>query len=246
MANIALDPATNINTNGTGTYNGFELGTIPDATPKTGLRVGVCYQSTTNGNTANRLIHNNSEILVNSTPGALCTMPSPVASTDSRSWYVRALARAATLLVPADAHAMQGGDFIGGLPSSWSPFASGALLGSNIAPTFVCPANAPLCVATQPNDAVVGGTVHSAVNVSINGIPVPGIELTIAIDNNQGAPAGAVITGGAIKDTTDANGNATFDITIGKPGGYIVAVGGNLTGIPTAGALSATFHIKNP
>jgi hypothetical protein len=84
------------------------------------------------------------------------------------------------------------------------------------------------------------------VNVSINGIPVPGIELTIAIDNNQGAPAGAVITGGAIKDTTDANGNATFDITIGKPGGYIVAVGGNLTGIPTAGALSATFHIKNP
>jgi hypothetical protein len=55
-----------------------------------------------------------------------------------------------------------------------------------------------------------------------------------------------VITGGAIKDTTDANGNATFDITIGKPGGYIVAVGGNLTGIPTAGALSATFHIKNP
>jgi hypothetical protein len=238
IANVALNPATNINTNGSGTYNGFELGTIPDATPKDGLRVGVCYQSTTNGTTANRLVHNNSEILVNNTPGALCTMPSPVASTNSRSWYVRALARAATLLVPADAHAMQGGDFIGGLPSSWSPFASGALLGSNIAPTFT----------VQPNDAVVGGNVHAVVNVTINGLPVPGVDLTVSIDNNQGVPAGAVITSGdpSTHATTDRFGNATFDITVGKPGGYLISVGGNLTGVTTGGTLSAQFHIKNP
>ncbi len=239
IANVALNPATNINTNSTGTYNGFELGTIPDTTTKTGLRVGICYQSTTNGTTANRLIHNNSQILVNDTPGALCTMPSPVASMNTRSWYARALARAATLLAPAEAHAMQGDDlFIGGLPSSWSPFASGALLGTNIAPKFT----------VQPNDAVVGGNVHSVVNVTIKGLPVPGVDLKVAIDNNQGAPAGAVITGDTATTThatTDANGNATFNITIGKPGGYLISVGGNLTTVTTAGTLSAQFHIKN-
>ena len=237
IGNVVLNPATNINTNGTGgPYNGFELGTIPDATSKTGLRVGVCFPSTTNGNTANRLVHNNSEILVNNGPGALCSMPNPVASIDARAWYTRALARAASLLAPTTAHAMQEGVEIGGLPSSWSPFASGALLGTNIVLTF----------PTQPNDAVVGGNVHFVVNAAINGVPVPGTDITVSIDNNQGVPAGAIITGGLTTVTTDASGNSTFDITIGKPGGYLIAAGGSLTGITTASTLSAQLHIKNP
>lgn len=239
IPNVVVDPATNINTNGTGgPYNGFELGTMPDATPKTGLRVGVCYPSTSNGNTANRLIHNNSEILVNDTPGTLCTMTTPVASIDARAWYTRALARAASLLAPATAHAMQSGLEIGGLPSSWSPFASGALLGSNILLTFPDTA--------QPNDAVVGGDVHFVVHAAINGAAVPGTDITVSIDNNQGVPAGAVITGGTTTVTTNKQGDATFDITIGKPGGYLIAASGSLTGVTTSSGVSAQFHIKNP
>src|SRR5262249_1965363 len=122
LSNFAIDPATNINTNGTGTYNGFELGTIPDATPKGGLRAGVCIPSF-NGNTANRLIHNNSEIPLNNDPDALCNASFASAS----PWYQRALARAVSLIAPATAHAMIDEIDIGGTPSSWSPHSTAAL-----------------------------------------------------------------------------------------------------------------------
>ena len=55
VPNVVVSPATNINTNVAGTYNGFELGTIPNSHSKSGMLVGICYQSVSNGNTANRL-----------------------------------------------------------------------------------------------------------------------------------------------------------------------------------------------
>jgi hypothetical protein len=236
ITGLPVNPATSIN----GTFNAFELGAVPFGTHKDGMLVGICSQSVSGGNTiANRLTHNLNEIIVNANPAALCLAagsPPPLLGLQSRSRD--ALRRFASLFTPATAYASDVD--IGGTPSSWSPFSTAALLGSSLMPTFT--------TGGQPNDAVVGGNVHAAVNVSINGIPVPGVDLTVAIDNNQGAPAGAIITSGdaSTHATTDVHGNATFDITIGKPGGYLIAVGGNLTGVTTGGALSAQFHIKNP
>ena len=235
IPNVVVSPATNINTNGTGgPYNGFELGTMPDTTTKTGMRVGVCFATTTGNTAANRLFHNNNQIVLDNSPGALCSMPTPVASIDARSWYTRALARAASLLAPATAQAMQDESFIGGLPSSWSPFESGAIIGTNVQLVFTA----------QPQNGRAGQTVPFTVNATINGVPVPGLDVTVSIDNNQGSPAGAIITGGTNPVTTDAQGNAVFGITIGKPGGYLIAAVGGLSGIPTNTFVSAQFNLK--
>jgi hypothetical protein len=233
--NTVIDPATNLNTNGSTTYNSFEIGTIPDSHPKTGLLVGVCYSSVTGTTAANRLIHNNSDLFDNSPPTYLCS--TPVASLESAKWYARALQRAVSMLAPKTAHAMQGdGANIGGLPDGWSPFSTALIVGSNVGTAF----------ATQPVNTSVGTQIPVVVRAMTNGIPVPGVAITLNVVNNNGVPAGAVIIGGPPTATTNGQGYATFNVAVNKPGGYnFVASGAMSTVVTTNGITSLRFNVKN-
>ena len=234
-ANAVIDPATNLNTNGPNTYNSFDIGTIPDAHPKAGLLVGVCYSAVTGTTAANRLIHNNSDLFDNSPPTFLCS--TPVASLQSVKWYARALQGAASLFAPKTAHAMQGDAlFIGGLPSSWSPFATAKIVGTNVGTSFTA----------QPVNTSVGTVITIVVQALTNGVPVPGVAVTLNVSNNNGVPAGAVIIGGAPTVNTDNLGNATFHIAIGKAGGYNLVANGAMSGVVgTNGVTSVRFNVKN-
>jgi hypothetical protein len=234
-SNALIDPATNLNTNGPNTYNSFEIGTIPDSHPKTGLLVGVCYSSVTGTTAANRLIHNNADLFDNSPPTYLCS--TPVASLASVKWYARAIQRAASLFAPKTAHAMQGGELdIGGLPSSWSPFATAKIVGSNVGTGFT----------TQPVNTAVGTAIPVVVRAMTNGVPVPGVAITLNIINNNGVPAGAVIVGGPPTVNTDSQGYATFSIVIGKAGGYNLVASGAMSGVVgTNTVTSVRINVKN-
>jgi hypothetical protein len=234
-SDAVIDPATNLNTNGPNTYNSFEIGTIPDSHLKTGLLVGICYSSVIGTTAANRLIHNNADLFDNAAPSALCSITT--ASLDAVKWYARALHDAASLFVPKSASAMQGGEVdIGGLPSSWSPFSTALIVGSNVVDT----------ITTQPPATPsVNKAFPVIVRAITNGVPVPGVSVTLTIVNNNGVPAGAIIVGNATV-TTNSQGNAIFSIAVGKPGGYNLVAGGTMSGVvATNGVMSVRFNVKN-
>jgi hypothetical protein len=241
-AGLPITTATAIN----GTYNGFELGAVPFGISKAGMLVGIC-SSSVGGNTANRLTHVGSggdEILVNVNPAALCSFTAgspPLLGT--QSWSKGAVQRLASLVLPKTAYAMMDSSSeIGGLPSSWSPFNTAALLGSSIVLTY----------NPEPNDALDAPTgtepnsnIHFVVTATVNGIVVPGVTINVSIFNNMGSPAGAIITSGATQLVTKKDGTATFDITVGKPGGYFIAGVGSIGAATSPTQLSTQFHIKN-
>jgi hypothetical protein len=198
------------------------------------MLVGVCYNSVTGTTAANRLIHNNFELFDNTPPTFLCS--TPVASLESVKWYARAIQGAASLFVPKTANAMQGDElFIGGLPSSWSPMSTAKIVGTNVGTAFT----------KQPVNISVGDVMTVIVHALTNGVPVPGVAVTLNVINNNGVPAGAIIVG-ASKVSTNSQGDAIFSIGLGKPGGYnIVASGAFVGGVGTNGVTSIRFNVKN-
>ena len=235
-ASTIIDAATNLNTNGPSTYNSFELGTIPDSHPKgPALLVGICFSSVTGTTAANRLIHNNAELFANTPPSALCSLTT--ASAEAGGWYRRTLARAASWIAPqaANAAVLDGEDFIGGQPSSWSPISTAKIVGTNVGTSFTTP----------PVNIAVGATMPVVVRAMTNGVPVPGVSVTLNVINNNGVPAGAIIVG-ASTVSTNSDGYAIFNIGLGKAGGYnLVARGAFLEGVGTNGVVSVRFNVKN-
>jgi hypothetical protein len=227
--NVVISPATNINTNGPGTYNSFELGTIPDGHPKTGLLVGVCFPSVTGTLAANRLIHQDNQLFDNTPPTLLCQ--TPLAALEPASWYARALSLAGSLFTPRTATAMQGSDaFIGGLPDGWSPHSTAQIVGTSVG----------LAYTTQPVNTSVGVTVPVVVRAVTNGLGVPGVAVTISITNNHGVPAGATIVGGDPTVHTNSQGYASFNIAVNKPGGYLFTASGEMSAV-----VGTNFVISN-
>lgn len=246
IGSLVIGSAGNINTNEV-EANSFELGTIPDATSKSGLRVGVCIHQDVNSGIANRILHSNSEILDISNITQLCDFSNTsfTASIQSQpAWYASALHRVGTFLAPKSAFAQFGdcNDCIGGLPSGWSPFS----------PSGVTAASVVLSLDTQPADAAavpVGGATNDqvVVHAKVNGLDVPGVKIdSIAVYNNSGSPAGAIVTASNLPVFTNKNGQATVQFAIGKPGGYIIIVSATLDGSRTQSVTSSMFHIKNP
>jgi len=128
-------------------------------------------------------------------------------------------------------------DFTGGTPDGWSPFGTGALVGSSISLTFT---------TQPPPNTFADSTFSVVVQALISGQPVPGVDVTLQVDNNSGAPAGAVINGGNNPTvTTNKFGNASFTISVGKAGGYTISASGLLTGVATQTQLSNFFNVKN-
>ena len=225
-------------------FNAFELQTLPTTavTDHSTLRVGICVQNnaTTNDGSVYYLVHNDAELLPNSNPAALCALT--VANGLTGPWYNRLAQGAARFFKPGVLFAkVDDGDFIGGLPSGWSPQGAGQLDASKVT----------LTITTQPRNNVRDSTDNSlVVTATITGsiTPVPGVNITgLTVLNNQGAPAGAVIVQGStnLPETTDHDGNATVHFKIGKPGAYYIVVTSNLDGGAIASPTSIKFNVKN-
>jgi hypothetical protein len=245
---VVVGSAANINTNEV-PASGFELGTIPSGTSKLGLRVGVCVNQDPSQGTANRVVHDTTEVLDYSALTALCTSAPPdyvASATLNSSWYASAVRRAGAFLAPKLLFA-QGTDCtllcVGGLPSDWSPFTANAITAANIVLTITKQPSGTVVVlaspSATPNDTLV---VHAA----INGVAVPGVSIdSITVAGNSGTPAGAIVTSSNLPISTDKNGNATVLFSLGKAGGYTVTVYGSLDGFLTKTVTSVLFNVKN-
>jgi hypothetical protein len=239
---VAGSPA-NINTNEV-PANAFELGTIPDASTKAGIRVGVCVQTDPSTGVANRIIHNGSEILDKDYLTQLCstiingyTAMGPAAST----WYASAVNRAATFFAPKNLYADDDCAFcIGGLPSGWSPFSANAITAANISLAYVGPA---------PHNVNIGQvqTVVVSASTGTPSTPVPGVSVSISITGNSGQPGGATFgdSSTTITGTTLANGTVTFTFSVNKAGGYSLTTAGTLDTFPLGNTLVTFINVKN-
>ena len=224
-------------------FNAFELLTVPTTAvvDHSTLRVGICvdHNPTANDGSIYYLVHNDAELLPNSSPAALCALT--VANGLTGPWYTRLAQGAARFFKPGLLYAQDERDFIGGLPSGWSPQGAGQLDASKVT----------LTITTQPKNNVRDSTQNSlVVTATITGssTPVPGVAITsLTVLNNQGSPAGAVIVENStnLPQTTDHDGKATVTFQIGKPGAYYIVVKSSLDGGPITSPTSVKFNVKN-
>jgi hypothetical protein len=225
--------------------SGFELGTLPASlssflsTSSDAFRVGLCVTpANTSANAANRLVHQGSIVTGNDVTeqGAKFCAGNTIASVGTSSWFARAVNKAASLLSPKSLYA---DDFfgIGGLPDGWSPFNFNAITGSSVTLAF---GPLPVDVKDSTQFTLV---VHASTTNFAN---VPGVTVGLTVANNSGTPAQAVLIPTNPTAITDKNGDATFHIAIGKPGGYTLTATGTLsTSVTTAPFTSLVFNIKN-
>jgi len=233
--------------------SGFEMGTVPqsisrpptvDSVPGNLFRVGLCIHGANANNTAaNRLFHSGAIVtglfdpFSNVDQGASFCSGNVIASTANSSWAQRLASSALALLSPKSAFAMELGDLgIGGLPDGWSPIVPNAIPGASIGLTF----DAPIPNTFADTAFTVGVTVTDA-----SGNAMPGVVVTISVDNNHGVPAGAVTTPPIPTGTTGLNGKVSISLSVGKAGGYILAAGGSISGVPTQTKLSNQFQVQN-
>lgn len=242
---LIVGSPSNINTN-ENPASSFELGSIPAATDKSQIRVGVCIATdNANTNTANRIVHNNTQILNPDTLTQLCDFSNTnfVASASSAvSWYVAAVHRFADVVAPPKAYAQDLTDCtncIGGLPSDWSPFSASGLAASSIHLAYA--------TGTTPNDSTVSQTDTSVVTAMIGSVPVPGVAIAFSIANNSGQPGGATFQDGSttLTGTSNAAGTVTFIYRILKAGGYTLTTAGSIDGFTVGNTLTTTLNIQN-
>jgi len=233
------------------TVSGFDMGTIPqsisrppfvDQTTANLFRVGLCIPAA-NGNktVANRLVHDNAIVTglfdptSNQDQGAsFCA--GHVAAVTNSTWLQSFASSALSLISPKSAFAMQGFDLgIGGLPDGWSPIIPDAIPGSNVSLSFT----------TQPQNTFADTLFTVVVHASDGTNSLPGVSVTLSVDNNHGVPAGAIISGGNPTGTTDINGNVTLTIAVGKAGGFILAANGLWSAVGTQTGQSNQFQVQN-
>ena len=241
-----------INTNETNPapgYNAFELGTVPAGSEAGNkLLVGLCVNAFTSGSQDVNLFFHSDEIQVNTSPAFCTTSNVPGFASLSQSWFTRlASAFAPKALVAQDFDSK-----LGGLPSGWSPFHSGRLKGSSTFLTFTPQPSDGFVNVVQP-DVVVTVTVPSTDPNAPAGTKVPapaGIQVTLKIAGNNGAPATFSAngqTGKSVTAVTNSNGLAIFtNFSVSKAGGYLASASGSLGGLAaTLGTTSTMFWIKN-
>jgi len=239
-------------TNGTDATGGFELGTLPPGVvTETGsnlIKVGICSATTVtdaNGKptAANLLVHNGSEILSLANL-AFC---SQTASTNTgSSWFARLASGVKSYFSATTAFAQGDNQFIGGLPSGWSPFQPKQFAASNVTLGF----------SVQPVDTKISLT--STVQVTATpaaGTTLPPLNLVLTIAGNNGTPAffndlnGHSVSSLTAAAVPNGDGTATATFTFGytKAGGYTLASTGYLGGgaVATAPAISALFQVQN-
>jgi hypothetical protein len=130
---------------------------------------------------------------------------------------------------------------VGGTPLDFSRFAPVA-----------ANTNARLEFVSQPNPTPTESQPIGTFQVRARsgaGTPMEKVLVTVYIFNNQGVPAGAVLSGDLSAYTEERDGVqgiATFDnVIVGKPGGYTVCATGSLAGFTFAEACSNLFNVRN-
>lgn len=227
-------------------FVGGDLARLPADLAVDGLRVGICIKTTTSDlNAVNRLIHAG-VVEENSPPTvAFCTgAPSaPVGSLSRSTWFASLTNRVTSVFSPALLLAQEDGggrdleSFTGGGPSGWSPQAFVKIVGTSVGTSFkVQPKNGSDAPAKLPTFVVHAATPSHSLK---------GLAVTMIVANNQGAPAGAFLTGTTTVLTND-NGDATFsNVMVNKPGSYILTAIGKIGGVPTLQVNSSKFIVKN-
>jgi len=217
---------------------GFELGTLPAGVNVNGLAVGVCASALGAGLTsANLLEHDATEVLL--THNASFCVGHMVANATRGNPLMQRLVQ---LITPKDAFAQEGRDeFIGGLPSGWSPFKVKNYQASNV----------PLSFTLQPQNTNVNTLV--TVQVSTTGTVAP-VVINLTIAGNNGDPTTLEVPDGNGGWTPKASlsavtvGNvATFTYAYSKAGGYTLTAIGNLGGTDalTQSSISNLFQVKS-
>jgi hypothetical protein len=145
------------------------------------------------------------------------------------------------------------------LPSGWfgrtvndvrTPHIGGSAL--DFSPFSPVAANASGYLDVQynlPAAPKVGQSIGDVVAKAFTGAgtPLEGVQVSIAIYNNRGEPAGAVLSGGDLTgETREANDyTVTFEgLEVGKPGGYTLCVSGAKPGFTFAPVCSPLFNVK--
>jgi hypothetical protein len=235
---------------GTDPSGGFELGTLPagQVTESSGhlIQVGICTATTVvdaNGKptAANLLVHNGSEILA-LVPLRFCNSQ-PILGSNATSWFTRLASGVKSYFSPASAWAQDGGDnFIGGLPSGWSPFQ----------PKLFAASDDTLSFFVQPVNTTTGSLPITVQVKAVSGTTLPPLNVRLTIAGNHGTPAFLTQSGTStdhLDASTDANGIATFTFGFTKAGGYTLTATGYLGGsggvVATSPALSALFQVQN-
>jgi hypothetical protein len=234
----------------------FELGTIPAGVVTAAsqaanpLSVGVCSSSvvvdqTGKATAANLLVHSGSEILSLVRLGFCHT--SVMSPNTSPSWLALVRSHVASFFSPTTLFAQDDSrDFIGGLPSGWSPFEVDGFTASNVTLTF---SQQPGNTTTSSPPVTVKVTATPATNTTL---PPLNIRLTIA--GNNGTPAFFAVNGGTAglidaPAVPNGDGTATATFTYGytKAGGYTLTAAGFIGGggVKTPAVISSLFQVQN-
>lgn len=123
----------------------------------------------------------------------------------------------------------------GGLPGEFSPF--GAVNAGSVNLDF----------AVQPQDAVTGAIISAPTGIQVRargngGTALPGVSITLT----AGANFGSWTLSGSPTALTDANGVATFFLSLDKPGGYTFTATSSYSGFTSQQVVSDAFHINFP
>jgi len=224
-----------------GTYEGFELQTIPVSVSEPWLSntpvVGACVHSASGtAGVTNRFIHAGA-IFANVPPSSLCGLSGRAASIMSPGQQFLASVGNAlrSALVPKPAYAMFEDDWSGGGPTSWSPNIIGAVSNDHVRVTF----------AVQPSPGNVGVPENIQVKVEYLGtdniyhpLGGNGVVVTLSIAGNNGTP-GCINPNTATADA--GTGVANYNSSFCKAGGYYIQATSSVGGAVT----SNQFWIKN-
>jgi len=216
---------------------GFELGTFP-AVNVNGLAVAVCASAVDASlTTANLLLHSTDDILL--THNAAFCANHMTASTMRSNSVMQRLVR---LITPKIAIAQErDAEFIGGLPSGWSPFHVNHYTNTNSSLTFSEP----------PGNTNVYTEIEVQVTAAL--AQTTPVVVTLTVFGNNGQPTSIVVLENgqwvskpSISATT-VGGVATFHYGYSKAGGYTLQATGSLggTAVSTPSVLSPLFQIKN-
>jgi hypothetical protein len=100
-----------------------------------------------------------------------------------------------------------------------------------------------------PESVVVQGEPIGNIRIGAKsgaGTPMEKVKITLSVYNNQGVPAGAVLSGTTEGYTSEDDGTVTLsEAVLGKAGGYIICADGQLNGFTFAQVCSSLFTARN-
>jgi hypothetical protein len=108
--------------------------------------------------------------------------------------------------------------------------------------------NGHLELVSGPNSVVTVGESIGVIRVRARsgaGTPIEKVKVTLAVENNSGTPAGAVLSGDVEAFTSEEDGIATFEnASVGKPGGYIICATAELGGFAFERVCTGLFQAQ--